>query len=410
MPARLSVGYPETDKSIPTKAILMYEHLFQTVEDFAASVLSGISSLLGNEGDALAKPPTNGQVTLPDDLFAKRDVQTEWWYYTGHCKTQQGREFGFELVFFKRRTDNDRLGIFPMTMLANPMYFAHFAISDITRQRFRYEHIRSFDKPLDVPVLFSETTCDVSLGPWTLREIAGMHILHATFEDGLVFDAVLESAKPLVLNGDGGNGIARKGEGASNHFSFTRMDVSGQSRELDTIETFTGSAWMDREFGSWEQGNWDWFSIQFDDETELMLYQFKTEAGEMNGESTGTYVARDGKCTYLNRRDFEIDALSTWISPGSGAEYPAEWQIRVPSLEIDLRLKPLIDDQELDTRGSTMIVYWEGVCDVKGLKNKAAVTGRAYVELVGYDLSHEKAGISDFLFGKTMRKIHDTFL
>ena len=387
----------------------MYQYLFQPLENIAASVLDGIAELLGNKGATLNEPPTDGQVKLPEDLFAKRDVQTEWWYYTGHCKTHTGREFGFELVFFKRRTDRDRVGVVPMTVLANPMYFAHFAISDITRQRFRYDHIRSFDKPLDVPVRFSETACDVNLGGWSLREVAGKHILHATLEDGLVFDAVLESAKPLVLNGDGGNGIARKGEGASNHFSFTRMNVSGQISESGKIETFTGSAWMDREFGSWEHGVWDWFSIQFDDETELMLYQFRTKTGEMDGESTGTYVARDGTSAYLKRSDFEIEVLSTWLSPNSNAEYPAGWKIRVPSLDIELRLTPLIDDQELDTRGTTMVVYWEGVCEVEGLKNKTDVTGRAYVELVGYDLSHEKVGIGDFLFGKTMRRVQEAF-
>jgi len=366
----------------------MYEHLFQTVEDFAASVLSGIAGLLGNEGDAMARPPTNGQVTLPDDLFAKSEVQTEWWYYTGHCKTGSGREFGFELVFFKRRTDNDRLGIFPMTMLANPMYFAHFAISDITRHRFRYEHIRSFNKPFDVPVLYSETACDVRFGSWSLREVAGKHILHATFEDGLVFDAVLESVKPLVLNGDGGNGIARKGKGASNHFSFTRMDMAGQICESDTLETFTGSAWMDREFGSWEHGVWDWFSIQFDDETELMLYQFKTKTGE------------------LSVRVSTLRLLTKSLRPLPDKFHGMADQEQ----KYRQRLMPLIDDQELDTRGTTMIVYWEGACDVKGFKNKAAAGGRAYVELVGYDLSHERAGIGDFLFGKTMRRIEDIFL
>ena len=209
----------------------MHELLFKPLENIAGSVLEGIADLLGNKGKTLSDPPTDGKVRLPEDLFAKPDVQTEWWYYTGHCKTQSGREFGFELVFFKRRTDRDRVGVVPMTVLANPMYFAHFAISDITGQRFRYDHIRSFDKPLDVPVRFSETACDVNLGGWSLREVAGKHILHATLEDGLVFDAVLESGKPLVLNGDGGNGIARKGDGASNHFSFTRMPVNGQISE-----------------------------------------------------------------------------------------------------------------------------------------------------------------------------------
>lgn len=385
----------------------MFDHLIQPIEDAAASVLGGVASLLGNTGDELREPPTDGKVTLPDDLFAKRDVQTEWWYYTGHCKTESGREFGFELVFFKRRTDRDKLGVVPMAVLANPMYFAHFAISDITRQKFRYEHLRSFDKPLDVPVLMSERACDVKLGQWSLHEIAGRHILHGTLEDGFVFDAFLEPAKPLVLNGEDGSGIAKKGGGASNHFSYTRMKVTGQMLENGRTELFSGTAWMDREFGSWEHGDWDWFSIQFDDDTELMLYQFRTATGEMNGESTGTYVMADGTCRYLKRSEFEIEQLASWVSPRTRAEYPSLWQIRVPSLDIDITVKPLIDDQELDTRGSTMIVYWEGACDVKGTKAGKTTTGRAYVELVGYDKSHMQAGIGDFLFGGAMRKVLD---
>lgn len=76
----------------------MYQNLIQPLENIAASVLDGVAELLGNKGAALSDPPTNGRVTLPDDLL-RSDVQTEWWYYTGHCKTHTGREFGFELVF-----------------------------------------------------------------------------------------------------------------------------------------------------------------------------------------------------------------------------------------------------------------------------------------------------------------------
>lgn len=387
----------------------MYNQFFKPVEDIAASALNGIAELLGSTGSELRDPPSDGQVTLPDDLFSKADVQTEWWYYTGHCVSESGREFGFELVFFKRRTDRDKLGIFPMMALANPMYFAHFAISDVDAQTFRYEHIRSFNKPFDVPVSMSETTCDVRLGEWSLREVAGKHLLHATFEDGLVFDAVLDPNKPLVLNGDGGNGISRKKNGASNHFSFTRMIVSGQTSVNGELEKFTGRAWMDREFGSWDQGNWDWFSIQFDDETELMIYQFRSESGDMNGDSTGTFVRQDGTCEYLERKGFEIYVTNTWTSERTGAEYPSRWHVRVKKLGIDITIEPLIADQELDTRGSTMIVYWEGVCKVSGTRGKNPIGGRAYVELVGYDVSHETAGIGDFLFGSQIRQIKEMF-
>ena len=387
----------------------MQDNFFQPIEDFAGSILSGAAGLLGyGSGDELRKPPTDGKVTLPDDLFAQAGAQTEWWYYTGHCKTGSGREFGFELVFFKRRTDRDKIGIVPMNILANPMYFAHFAISDVTRQSFRYEHIRSFGMPLDVPVSMSETACDVKLGGWSLREVAGKHILHATFEDGLAFDAILDPAKPVVLNGD--NGITKKKDGASKHFSYTRMNVAGQLGNNGEIEPFTGTAWMDREFGSWEQGNWDWFSIQFDDGTELMMYAFQDETGSFNGESTSTYVDKDGNCIYLKPQDFEIESLSMWVSPHTAAEYPSGWQVRVPSLDIDINITPLIDDQELDTRGSTMIVYWEGACKVSGAKGSGSGAGRAYVELVGYDMSHLQAGIGDFLFGKTIQRVKEMFV
>ncbi len=385
----------------------MQDNFFQPIEDLAGSLLSGAAALLGRSGSELREPPTDGSVTLPADLFAQAGAQTEWWYYTGHCKTRSGREFGFELVFFKRRTDRDKIGIVPMNILANPMYFAHFAMSDVTRQRFRYEHIRSFGLPLDLPVSMSETACDVKLGDWSLREVAGRHVLHATLEDGTVFDAILDPAKPVVLNGD--NGITKKKDGASKHFSYTRMNVDGQVSDSDGIEQFTGSAWMDREFGSWEQGNWDWFSIQFDDGTELMMYEFQDETGSFNGESTSTYVDANGKCTYLNPREFEIKRLSTWVSPHTGAEYPSGWKVRVPSLDIDVTITPLIDDQELDTRGSTMIVYWEGACKVSGTKGGGGGSGRAYVELVGYDMSHVQAGIGDFLFGKTMQRVKEMF-
>jgi predicted secreted hydrolase len=383
----------------------MYKELVQPLESVASSLLDGVAAFLSYGEGGLRDAPTDGRVTLPEDLFAKPDVQTEWWYYTGHCITSTGREFGFELVFFKRRTDGDRIGVLPVSAIANPMYFAHFAISDIARQSFRYDHIRSFDKPLDTPVKMSSTSCDLKLGDWTLREVAGKHVLHATL-DGLEFDAILEPTKPIVLNGDNGSGIAKKGAGSSVHFSFTRMNVNGRLRLGTESEEFTGSAWMDREFGSWAEGEWDWFSIQFDDETELMIYQFKTDSGKMDGESTGTFVDAEGNCKYLKRQDFDIEATGSWTS-GNGSVYPSGWHVRVPSLDIDITIKPLIDDQELNTTGSTMVVYWEGACSVTGTRSEKAIDGKAYVELVGYDRSHESVGISDFLFGKQLKSIRD---
>jgi len=73
--------------------------------------------------------------------------------------------------------------------------------------------------------------------------------------------------------------------------------------------------------------------------------------------------------------------------------------LKVPKLGLDLAVTPVMQDQELDTRGTTMIIYWEGACEVAGKAGEWDVTGRAYVELVGYDRSHDQPNLAFFLMG-----------
>ncbi len=105
--------------------------------------------------------------------------------------------------------------------------------------------------------------------------------------------------------------------------------------------------------------------------------------------------------TILTSDDFTIDPTGSWTSPDSGAEYPSGWIIIVPKLGIEVQVKPVIENQELDTRGTTMIVYWEGACEILGKAGEKEIHGRAYVELVGYDRSHDQPNLSRFLLGSS---------
>ncbi len=42
------------------------------------------------------------QLEFPKDHAAHPDYQTEWWYYTGNLVSKDGREFGYQLTFFRR--------------------------------------------------------------------------------------------------------------------------------------------------------------------------------------------------------------------------------------------------------------------------------------------------------------------
>ena len=382
----------------------MSNDIASPLETIAADVLDRFADVVVGCASTLRDGTEHAGVELPRDLYAHREAQTEWWYYTGHMRTVSGRGFGFELVFFKRRTDLDRFGVVPLRLIGNPLYLAHFALTDESRASFRYEHRKSTGGMLDLPAQASEKRYYLKLGNWTVREAQGTHFLRATLGDDLIFEATLKSLKPAALNGHEGVGVSFKDEGeASRYFSFTRMEATGIITWHGETERFTGSAWMDREFGTWRttenQKGWDWFSLQLSDDTELMVYHIRDASGRPSDFSSGTFVDAEGKATHLSREDFELEPTARWRSPHTGATYPSGWRLRVPRVGVDVTVTPVLKDQELDTRGTTMIVYWEGACAVEGTRGDNVVRGRAYVELVGYDRSHESPSLTAFLFG-----------
>ena len=372
------------------------------VEAGATDLFEQLTELVAGKADSLRNGTEFDPVLLPRDLAAHSNVQTEWWYYTGHLTAESGSRYGFELVFFKRRTDLDKFAVVPLRLIGNPYFFAHFALTDINSATFRYAHRKSANRQFDLPASASETHYYLNVGDWSVRESNGIHILRATIDDSTTFEAALSPLKTAVLNGE--NGVSYKDEGqASRYFSYTRMAADAVLVENGTTLHLNGSAWMDREFGTWtpteNQKGWDWFSIQLDNGCELMCYQLRNSKDEASRFSRGTFVDELGNTIHLEHSDFSIAPIGAWKSPRSGAEYPSGWKIEVPKLALRLDIAPVVLDQELDTRGTTMIIYWEGACNVAGSAGTCRVTGQAYVELVGYDRSHERPNLAYFLVG-----------
>jgi predicted secreted hydrolase len=379
------------------------ESLFDNLQRSAADLFEGLAATIAGPPETLRDGTEFDPVKLPRDLYAHAAAQTEWWYYTGHGETSDGRRFGFELVFFKRRTDLDKFSMVPLRILGNPIHFAHFALTDVDDEKFRYAHRKSSNGWFDDPASASEDHFHLRIGDWSLRESHGAHILRATAGD-LVFEADLKPTKPPVLNGVGKDGVSYKDEGeASRYFAYTRMEMEGDIVRDGRAEHFKGSAWMDREFGTWtpteNQKGWDWFSIQFDNNTELMCYQLRDSNDRVSAFSSGTYVDDNGEFTPLSHEDFSIEPTGFWKSPRTNATYPSGWRVSCEKFGIDVSVTPFVRDQELDTRGTTMIIYWEGACDVAGTAGDSPIAGRAYVELVGYDRSHEAPNLAYFLMG-----------
>ena len=77
-----------------------------------------------------------------------------------------------------------------------------------------------------------------------------------------------------------------------------------------------------------------------------------------------------------------------WTVPGDRRDVSgrlAHHASRTSTLVIDL--VPTVADQELDTRATTGVVYWEGSQTVTATRAGEPVAGEAYVELTGYQPS-----------------------
>lgn len=322
---------------------------------------------------------------FPRDHAAHPDYQTEWWYYTGHLNAGS-RRFGFELTFFQVGI-NPALRQSRSAWALHTLYFAHFTVTDENGQTFRFTE--EVSRPALGMAGSDPKRYRVWIHDWSaaLAADAKTHALKASTPE-MAIDLALTPSKPAAINGE--NGVSQKAAGvgrASHYYSLTRLETAGTLRWKGETLNVTGLSWMDHEFGSNQltpqQTGWDWYSIQLDTRRELMLYVLRLKDGGVEAMSSGTIVNADGTTRHLKLADFQIRSTATWKSPHSAAVYPAAWEIRVPSEQLDLRITPVVPDQEL-APAATGVRYWEGSCKVAARDHKRPVGGVAYVELTGY--------------------------
>lgn len=346
---------------------------------------SGLQSLpvVPEQGFTRANGPR--QFSFPQDFGPHPDYQTEWWYYTGNLAAQDGRQFGYQLTFFRR-------GLLPeqekpqrdSAWAVNQVYLAHFTLTDVQSGQFYY-----FERFARGAAGLSGAAVDpgfqVWLNNWSVLQ-TGETGYRLRAEDGSISIRLdLIDRKGPILEGI--DGYSQKGAdpgNASYYFSQTRLESAGTVTIGGQAFEVKGESWMDHEFStsalSGDQVGWDWFSLQLADGSELMVYVIRRTDGSADAFSQGMIIHPDGTTRRLSMEDFHITPLAQWKSPHSGATYPAEWRIEVPAEQIDLTIKPRLADQEL----RVSFTYWEGAVEVSGTRNGQAVSGAGYVELTGY--------------------------
>jgi predicted secreted hydrolase len=193
--------------------------------------------------------------------------------------------------------------------------------------------------------------------------------------------------KPAVLHN--GNGLITYGLGGfSYYYSRTRMALSGLLIDHNQSLQVNGVVWMDHQWGNFLTlggGGWDWFSIQLNNDTEMMLYLIRDATGKTISIYV-EYVGPQADVRLLPPGALRVDVLDHWKSPVTGVNYPSGWHLKVDNQQFqsEFSLTPELKDQELVVYQSTGNSYWEGAVSIQGQSAGQVVQGEGYVELTGY--------------------------
>ena len=351
--------------------------------------------------------------SFPEDHWARDGYKTEWWYFTGHLEAETGERFGYQFTFFRVGLLGEKPEMASF-WVAKDLVMGHGALTQLPTPNgragdgerggppgHRFSEVLYRASPLlggfgsypDSVIVWCIGPAGTD-GDWRLTwNGSGFDFEMTDVDEGFSFALSTRPVKPVVFQGP--NGFSRKNEGtssASQYYSFTRLATKGVVSVDGRATAVTGESWMDKEFGSNQlaagQAGWDWFSLQLQDDREVMLYVLRDETGAVDYAS-GTIVDSSGEARYLASDEFELSGTATWTSPDGITRYPSRWRLSIPSASLVVDIQPELADQENRSKIIPTMRYWEGAVKVGDVTGKAI--GQGFVELTGYGDSSRPA-------------------
>ena len=384
--------------------------LFSEPEPEIEATISAAQALSGGDTEGYTQALGPREFVFPDDHGVHPGFKTEWWYYTGNLFTEEGRQFGYQFTIFRNQLspsgeDFARINQKESAQMnlelnsandsewsTNQLYLAHFAISDVSKR----DHVfnERYSRGTAGLAGASVDPYRIWLEDWEITRVTDLKAtderfpvrIKAEMSDGTALEVVLNPQKPLVLQGE--EGYDKKGGedgNASYYISFTRMQTEGLLKKDGESLVVSGLSWMDHEWSTSAldsgQTGWDWFSIQLSNGYELMYYQIRNADPELAPQTTGSLIAPNGQKRDLGQGEVQLEVLEYWTSPHTGARYPLQWTLGIPSEELKVDVATVFDDQEM----TVSVQYYEGALHVSGTFRDEAIDGNGYIEMTGYE-------------------------
>jgi predicted secreted hydrolase len=283
----------------------------------------------------------------------------EWWYLTGVLESGDGGPY---LVQFT---------IFHFDFKSGPIYMLHLACTDYATGRHIFEQSVSLDNRTAFAagnrIVYGDSS--IELQPDSLRTVGR--------GKDVAFDLTFRISEPPVWHGRDGlisMGHPEDRRQDSYYYSFVRLRTSGwlgcaAKGRATARQEVSGWSWFDRQWGTFQERGWDWFSLRFSDGDRIMLFCFPN-----TGHREGTWVRPDGTASVISDFDYSVER---WLKRG-GHRYGLGWRLELPVKAGGYRVEPL---SLQDFNPNPANDYWEGLCRLLDVNGESV--GYCVVETTG---------------------------
>jgi predicted secreted hydrolase len=296
-----------------------------------------------------------------DEEFLTHKNCSEWWYSTGYFETENGRLFTFQFTLAKIRIKGIKFHVI-LT-----------ALTDVDNNRHYY-----FQKPAFFGkgiVTTAERTSFAAVAGMTFRSGDFGSKGNMTLEmkgTNYTLQLMMNSIKTPVWHCEDGilkMGLINEPRQRTYYYSYTNLVAAGTLVLDGQAFKVSGKSWFDRQGGTYTIENplvnWEWFSLRYFDNEELMLFTFPQD-----DYLDGTHITKDGSAKRLNN----YTVTPKGFVEAGGYKFSSGWDVHIPGYkDEDFSLTPISD-------GQFNLFFFELLAAIRNMKGE--LLGYAIVELL----------------------------
>jgi len=293
-----------------------------------------------------------------EEEFLTHKKCSEWWYCTGYLEENE-RLFTYQFTLANVKI----IGIRFMILICAVTDINNHKHYNIQKPIFFKKGVITNSKEL---VVYDIIRVKLNENKFTKQGNMDIYMKCPDF----TINVNLEAVKPPVWQCDDGvlqMGILNNDKERTYYYSYTNMKTKGTLiLKNETFNNLRGKTWFDRQGGTYSLTEpaccWEWFSLRFFDEHEIMLFAFPQD-----NYYDGTYIEKDGEYRRLN--DYEIKAME--VIDYEGKKFSNKWDLKIKDKQY--KIIPKVE-------GMFNVFFFELLASI--IDEEGREVGYAFVELL----------------------------